>query len=361
MRPTVDSIFHSLARTTISATRCRRKLGVLAQQVEPQARSHPDSLPIHHEPPIPRQRTDPYPLVASELTYIRKSMLNLLGAAHPGLADMAEYYFLHPSKQLRSLVVLLFSRATNGAGRYWEQKNWDAAYQSSSGQSQDLDQPLTLPNVLHEWNPSMRDDKASFESVFTLQRPVPRPPRPSPRRTQKYARSIVSHPTLLPSQIRLAQITEMIHVASLLHDTITNDPGDETNGFGNKLSILGGDFLLGRASTALSRLGESEVVELLASVISNLVEGEFLRMNEIKTPELGAMDGPASLKTAWELYLRKTYLKSASLMAKGARSAVILGGSQEGDILKEVAYVYGRNLGIAHQVGNHHGTSEKRY
>ena len=365
MRPTVDSILHSLARTTISATRSRRqKLGSLAQQVEPQARSRPEPLPIHHEPPILRQRPDPYFLVASELTYIRKSMLNLLGAAHPGLADMAEYYFLHSSKQLRSLVVLLFSRATNGVGRHWERKHWDAAYQSSSGQSGDLDQPLTLPNVLHEWNPSMRDDTSSFESVFTLQRPVSRPPRPSPpfpRRTQKYTRCIVSPSTLLPSQIRLAQITEMIHVASLLHDTITNDPGDEKNGFGNKLSILGGDFLLGRASTALSRLGESEVVELLASVISNLVEGEFLRMDETKTPELGAMDGPTSLKVAWELYLRKTYLKSASLMAKGARSAVILGGSQEGDILKEVAYVYGRNLGIAYQVNNLRRPSENRF
>jgi hexaprenyl-diphosphate synthase len=144
----------------------------------------------------------------------------------------------------------------------------------------------------------------------------------------------------------------MIHVASLLHDTITNCFGDEKNGFGNKLSILGGDFLLGRASTALSRLGESEVVELVASVISNRVEGEFLRMGEIKTPELGIIDGPTSLRAAWELYLRKTYLKSASLMAKGARSAVILGGCQEGDVLKEVAYIYGRNLGIAYQVSN---------
>jgi len=142
----------------------------------------------------------------------------------------------------------------------------------------------------------------------------------------------------------------MIHIASLLHDTITKDPGDEKNGFGNKLSILGGDFLLGRASTALSQLGESEVVELVASVISNVVEGEFLRMEEINTPELGVIEGPTSLKAAWELYLRKTYLKSASLMAKGARSAVILGGCQEGDVLKEVAYLYGRNLGIAYQL-----------
>lgn len=38
-------------------------------------------------------------------------------------------------------------------------------------------------------------------------------------------------------------------------------------------------------------------------------------------------------------------------MAKGARSAVVLGGCKEGEIWKEIAYAYGRNLGIAFQVG----------
>ena len=37
-------------------------------------------------------------------------------------------------------------------------------------------------------------------------------------------------------------------------------------------------------------------------------------------------------------------------MAKGARAAVILGGCKQGEIWKEAAYAYGRNLGIAFQV-----------
>jgi len=37
-------------------------------------------------------------------------------------------------------------------------------------------------------------------------------------------------------------------------------------------------------------------------------------------------------------------------MAKGARAAVVLGGAKEGEVWKEVAYAYGRNLGIAFQV-----------
>jgi len=55
-------------------------------------------------------------------------------------------------------------------------------------------------------------------------------------------------------------------------------------------------------------------------------------------------------REAWNVYLQKTYLKTASLMAKGARSAVILGGCTQGQIYKEIAYAYGRNLGIAFQL-----------
>ena len=52
----------------------------------------------------------------------------------------------------------------------------------------------------------------------------------------------------------------------------------------------------------------------------------------------------------WNVYLRKSYLKTASLIAKSARAAVVLGGAREGEIWKEVAYAYGRNIGIAFQV-----------
>jgi len=55
-------------------------------------------------------------------------------------------------------------------------------------------------------------------------------------------------------------------------------------------------------------------------------------------------------KDNWNIYLKKNYLKTASLMAKGARAAVVLGGCKEGEIWKEVAYAYGRNLGIAFQL-----------
>jgi hexaprenyl-diphosphate synthase len=136
--------------------------------------------------------------------------------------------------------------------------------------------------------------------------------------------------------MRLAQIVEMIHVASLLHnDVIDESPlrrGAASAGFGNKFSILGGNFLLGRASAALSRLNSVGVVELISSVVTNLVEGEILQMKAVHGRDESERVRPALGKENRNIYLRKTYLKTASLMTKGVRAAVVLGGCREGEI-----------------------------
>ena len=323
----------------------RRNHGFVVQNVE--TKPNPDS---QHDSLQPRR--DPYALVAPDLTRLRGNLLGLLGSAHPGLSEVARYYFLRPSKQLRSLVILLFSRVTNGLGENWDAKQQAAENQVDTGLSEALDRPLKQPDVLNNWHPSMPNDPASFESVFDLKSPgLFNPPSPLPSTIQ--TPHLTSPPVVLPTQIRLAQIVEMIHIASCLHDEIFDpsacDP-DPAEGFGNKLSILGGDFLLGRASAALARLGESEVVELVGCVISNIVEGEILRMKDIRTPALGQLGGPTTLEEAWSSYLKKTYLKTASLIAKSARASVILGGCGAGEAWKDMAYAYGRNLGIAYQV-----------
>ena len=98
--------------------------------------------------------------------------------------------------------------------------------------------------------------------------------------------------------------------------------------FGNKVAVLGGNFLLAQASESLSRLGNSEVVELILSMITNLIEGEILQVKdtgEIDLSSLHAAPAHAEVLDRWSTYLKKTYLKSASLTAKGARAAVVLG------------------------------------
>jgi hexaprenyl-diphosphate synthase len=307
-----------------------------------QARQEPEHIPI--------ARSDPFALVASELTLIRERLLSLLGSAHPDLHTTAEYFFLQPSVQLRSLLILLFSRATNGLGGSWQRKIWDANRECSTGQGIRTDVALQDPSTLRDWYPTIPDHTASFSSVFELQKPTGQNETPLGAPTL----SSYTAPVILPTQIRLGQIMEMVHVASLLHNGVHDAPLESpdlaTNRVGVKLTILGGDFLLGRASAVLPRLGENEVVELVSGIISNIVEGEMLRMEGVKTPRSSVILCQAPLPEAWERYLKKIYFKTASLMAKGARASVVLGGCQDGDVLKEAAYVYGRNIGFAKQV-----------
>jgi hexaprenyl-diphosphate synthase len=369
----------SLAASSIRIASNARRIEVLRRQHS--ALAHPQSRPQSPSTSSSTStsaKTDPYTLLAPHLDQLRTSLLTLLGSSHPSLNAIAQYYFLHPSKQLRPLLVLLFARATNGLGQGFPEVKWAADH--AKGRQQELDAPLTRKDVLCDWNPNMPDHTASFETAFEMRLPSSPPPHiPPPPLLHQTHPPALTH-TLLPTQLRLAQIVEMIHVASLLHDDVLDKSplrrgaASAPAAFGNKLAVLGGDFLLGRASAALSRLGSHEVVELIASVIANLVEGEILQMkgnggeadppatssssssssasNEIDLKALHSSPSPSSSLSSdkWPIYLKKTYLKTASLMAKGARAAVVLGGCTEGEVCKEVAYAYGRNLGIAFQV-----------
>ncbi|KAF0337755.1 solanesyl pyrophosphate synthase [Gigaspora margarita] len=149
---------------------------------------------------------------------------------------------------------------------------------------------------------------------------------------------------ILPTQRRLAEIIEMIHTASLLHDDVIDNSQMRRNDisanlyFGNKMTILAGDFLLARASIALARLRNPEVIELIATIIANLVEGEFMQLKNVQN----------STMSIFEYYIEKTYMKTASLMAKSCQAASVLGGATLE--VSEIAYTYGRNLGLAFQL-----------
>ena len=91
-------------------------------------------------------------------------------------------------------------------------------------------------------------------------------------------------PDLRRQHQRLAEISELIHVASLLHDDVIDDAstrrGISSLNFelGNKTAILAGDFLLARASVTLAALRNTQVVELMSQVLENLVTGEIMQV-----------------------------------------------------------------------------------
>lgn len=146
-----------------------------------------------------------------------------------------------------------------------------------------------------------------------------------------------------PSQRRLAEITEMIHTASLFHDDVIDKAMTRRNVpsvnqiFGNKVAILGGDFLLSRASISLARLRNVEVVELLSTVIEHLVKGEIMQMKPSSTGN-----------SALNYYLKKNFYKTASLMGHSCLAAAVLGNYSEE--YQRASYLYGTYVGQAFQL-----------
>ncbi|KAL6843129.1 hypothetical protein ACP4OV_026842 [Aristida adscensionis] len=94
--------------------------------------------------------------------------------------------------------------------------------------------------------------------------------------------------------MRIAEITEMIPISSLIHDDVLDNAdtkhGMESLNFamGNKLAVLAGDFILSRAFFAAASLDNTEVVSLLANAVNNLVTGELMQMKI--TPEQRCKD-----------------------------------------------------------------------
>ncbi|WLF76780.1 coq1 putative hexaprenyl diphosphate synthase [Lodderomyces elongisporus] len=347
---------------------------------------------------------DPFSIVSHEMSNLAKSIANLIGSGHPTLNRVSSYYFEAEGKNVRPLIVLILSKALSKIPRSERQRipidEYDVTQQahikgtpqygqeSIAGNS--VDDSLSPLRILHGINPKIILDP--------LSKPMDQLPE------------IDKLNGILPKQRRLAEIVEMIHTASLLHDDVI-DLSDSRRGrpsgnvaFTNKMAVLAGDFLLGRASVAIARLRNPEVIELLSTTIANLVEGEFMQLKNTvmsskeesnminndgelkrvpeptgKVPtkqheysvspastttvssshssssssssssvEGDVVDHDISVQAAFEYYLHKTYLKTASLMSKSCRAAAVLSGAQD-DII-ENCYQFGRNLGLCFQI-----------
>ena len=262
---------------------------------------------------------DPLRIVGKEMKFLTKNIRQLLGSGHPILDTVAKYYTNGEGKHIRPLLVLLMSRAISLTPK--------GSRRSGIPTASIIDDPITSPTILSDTNPSSPLSTPSNSST-----------------------GMPDGSGILPSQKRLAEITELIHTASLLHDDVIDNSESRRSlpsanlSFGNKMAVLAGDFLLGRASVALARLRDAEVIELLATVIANLVEGEFMQLKNTAQDEAR----PVWTEDTITYYLQKTYLKSASLISKSCRAAALLGQCTP-DVV-EAAYAYGRNLGLAFQL-----------
>jgi len=142
---------------------------------------------------------------------------------------------------------------------------------------------------------------------------------------------------------RLAEITEMIHTASLVHDDVLDEcdtrRGKDTVNctHGTRVAVLVGDFLFAQSSWFLANLDNLEVIKLISQVIADFADGEISQAASL-----------FDIDVTLERYLEKSFFKTASLIAASCRGAAVFSNCTEEE--KTAMYEYGKHLGLAFQV-----------
>ena len=144
-------------------------------------------------------------------------------------------------------------------------------------------------------------------------------------------------------RIRIAAAVEMLHLATLIHDDVLDQAAVRRGATaihcskGNKVAILSGDYLFAKAFDIVAQIGSVECLHVFSFIISALVEGEFMQMEDIYRLDQGI-----------ERYLTKTQKKTADFIEACLELGGILGKWSESDI--QLLKQYGHGLGMAFQI-----------
>ncbi|KAL9250713.1 Solanesyl diphosphate synthase 1, chloroplastic-like protein [Drosera capensis] len=142
---------------------------------------------------------------------------------------------------------------------------------------------------------------------------------------------------------RLAEIIEMIHTASLIHDDVLDESdmrrGKETvhQLYGTRVAVLAGDFMFAQSSWYLANLENLEVIKLISQVIKDFASGEIKQASSLFDCDVELDD-----------YLLKSYYKTASLIAASTKGAAIF--SNVDSSISIQMFEYGKNLGLSFQI-----------
>ncbi|KAH8332340.1 hypothetical protein KR074_001452 [Drosophila pseudoananassae] len=148
---------------------------------------------------------------------------------------------------------------------------------------------------------------------------------------------------LVHKQRQIALFSEMVHSASLVHDDVI-DQSDFRRGkpsvnalWNHKKVTMAGDYILSVASIMIARLRSDDVTIVLSQILTDLVQGEFMQLGSRETEN-----------ERFAHYLTKTYRKTASLIANALKATAVI--AQAEDNVAELAFQYGRNIGLAFQL-----------
>ena len=141
----------------------------------------------------------------------------------------------------------------------------------------------------------------------------------------------------------LAACVEFIHTATLLHDDVVDESalrrGEASANavWGNKASVLVGDFLFSRAFQLMVADGSLRVLEILSTASAVIAEGEVLQLmtsNDTATTE--------------QAYLEVIKGKTAALFAAACEVGAVVAGRPK--VEEDALQSFGLNLGITFQL-----------
>jgi len=142
---------------------------------------------------------------------------------------------------------------------------------------------------------------------------------------------------------KLAAAVEFIHTATLLHDDVVDESAMRRGRpaahkvWGNKPTILVGDFLFSRAFQLMVATGSPSVLDMLANASAIISEGEVMQLRSTR-----------NLAATEDDYMKVVTAKTAALFSAASETGAVLAGGTPAQCvaLRE----YGRNLGIAFQL-----------
>lgn len=155
--------------------------------------------------------------------------------------------------------------------------------------------------------------------------------------------ALMKLPDINAKHRRIAEITEMLHTASLVHDDVL-DECDVRRGsttinclYGTRVAVLAGDFLFAQSSWGLAQLENLEVIKLISQVIADFADGEISQATALFNTDI-----------TFEDYNIKSHQKTGSLIAASCKSAAVF--SDVPLDVKDDMYAYGKHLGLAFQI-----------
>lgn len=144
------------------------------------------------------------------------------------------------------------------------------------------------------------------------------------------------------SQIVMAAAIEFIHTATLLHDDVVDESklrrglATANELFGNKASVLVGDFLLSQAFQLMVGESSLKALRILSDASAVISKGEVMQLMTEGQPE-----------TTIEHYLQVISSKTAVLFAAACELGAVIAGQEEAE---EGLREFGIYIGIAFQL-----------